>query len=161
MKCKWKDCNNDVQGKAQYCSGACRVKQSRSTPQVLQGVGYVTVDGKCYNRPSVVCVEFGTRPEPLDSTDCVVVKNRGRYRRVDGSVYQFDCTGRVREKSPRIPEGPPASLADYNDPNGREYVPRACAELLNWGVPMSAHELEFSSFSTNRVVLPGDWDYVG
>ena len=43
MKCKWKDCENEVSGKAQYCSGGCRVKQSRSVTrkQLPDGAGYL------------------------------------------------------------------------------------------------------------------------
>lgn len=53
MKCKWKDCDNNVTGKAQYCSGACRVKQSRSvTPTVTLKEG---MDGYLY---LVRCVGF-------------------------------------------------------------------------------------------------------
>jgi hypothetical protein len=93
MKCKWKDCENEVSGKALYCSGACRVKQSRSVTKPVVTCPLVTVDGKCYNRQAVACFEFGSRPEPLAPTDQPVPKNRGRYKRADGTVYQFDATG--------------------------------------------------------------------
>lgn len=53
-----------------------------------------------------------------------------------------------------------ASLEDYNA-HPDDYAFRACAELLNWGSWMSADELKFSSFSANRQVVPGDWDYNG
>ncbi len=111
MKCKWTDCDNEVTGKAQYCSGACRVKQSRSvTPTVTDKSLDVTVEGsvtvplmsvlfdvKCYNRQAVVCSEFGTRPEPLSLTDQPFYHNRGRYTRTDGTVYQFDISGTIHE----------------------------------------------------------------
>ncbi len=109
MKCKWKDCDNEAKGKGFYCSGACRTNASRASratvspapvPSVSRdtvGVDYVTVDGRCYNRQAVECREFGTRPEPLDATDQPVPNNRGRYRCVDGTVYQFDSQGRSLE----------------------------------------------------------------
>ena len=41
MKCKWKECDNEVTGKALYCSGACRSKASRAS--VSPTVSQVTV----------------------------------------------------------------------------------------------------------------------
>lgn len=97
--CKREGCEKSVQGKAKYCSGACRVAQSRAsvTPQRPQVLPDVTVEGKCYNRPAVKCSEFGTRPAPLDSTDIPFPLNRGRYTRQDGTVYMFDAGGQVFE----------------------------------------------------------------
>lgn len=51
-----------------------------------------------------------------------------------------------------------ASLEDYNA-HPDDYSFRACAELLNWGTWMSTEELKFSEFSTNRQIVPGDWDF--
>ncbi len=113
MKCKWKNCDNDVTGKALYCSGACRVKQSRAstsvTPEPAASVTdvtvkpqSVTVEGSVtmprmierrYNRQAVACDEFNSRPTPLDPTDRPIPHNRGRYVRRDGTVYQFDARG--------------------------------------------------------------------
>ncbi len=48
-----------------------------------------------YNRQAVSYQhdKFRTRPEPLDVTDTPCPCNRGRYTRLDGSQYQFDCLG--------------------------------------------------------------------
>ncbi len=103
MKCKREGCGRPVTGKAQYCSGACRTKVSRAknpqTPVTVPTVisASVTVGGKCYNRLAIRCPEFGTRPCPVAATDKPVPKNRGRYKRLDGTVYQFDAGGQVFE----------------------------------------------------------------
>lgn len=53
-----------------------------------------------------------------------------------------------------------ASLEDYES-NPDRYTTRAFPEKLNWGQPLTFHELQASSFKANRVPIPGDWDYVG
>ena len=61
-----------------------------------------------------------------------------------------------------VTEVEPASLADYNDPDGRKYCrTRANPELLNWGEPMSSNELHKAGLKANRVPIPGDHDYKG
>ena len=50
------------------------------------------------------------------------------------------------------------SLEDYLA-NPADYIKRANPEKLNWGVPLSEHELSLSEFTCNRVTIPGDWDY--
>ncbi len=109
MKCKWYKCDNEAKGKALYCSGACRVKQSRSVTgpmassvtespsSVTSSPDSVTVDGKCYSRLAIRCPEFATRPCPVAATDKPVPHNRGRCERLDGTVYQFDINGHVFE----------------------------------------------------------------
>ena len=120
-----------------------------------------TISDKCYNRPAVSCSEFGSRPSPLDPLDVPKPHNRGMYTRPDCSVYLFDCVGKVHERSSgAVPHpGRVASSEDYQE-NTQDYAFRACAELLNWGAPMSADELKRNRYSANRVSLPGDWDYV-
>jgi hypothetical protein len=54
-----------------------------------------------------------------------------------------------------------ASLEDYNNHDGRDYAARTNAVLLNWGEPMTAHDLERAGLKANRVPIPGDWDYHG
>ncbi len=115
--------------------------------------------GKVYNRPAVSCDEFNTRPAPLEVTDTPVPHNRGRYKREDGSVYQFDCTGRVCVKSGPVDSVRIASIEDYHA-HREDYAERACAELLNWDPWMDTSELKEARLSGNRVTLPGDWDYV-
>lgn len=65
----------------------------------------------------------------------------------------------IRENTENAPARV-ASLEDYNA-HPDDYARRACAELLNWGPWMSANDLQFSSFSANRQIVPGDWDYEG
>ena len=115
MNCKREGCDNPVSGKKQYCSGACRTKASRtSVTDVALKPQNVTVDGMCYNRPAVACPEFDTRPAPLDPTDQPIPQNRGRYKRVDGTVYQFDCRGHSFEcKHPYDDEQGKSHLAVY------------------------------------------------
>ncbi len=115
--------------------------------------------GKVYNRPAISCSEFNTRPAPLQVTDTPVPRNRGRYTREDGSVYQFDCTGRVCVKSGPVDSVRIASIEDYHA-HREDYAERACAELLNWGPWMNTSELKEARLSGNRGTLPGDWDYV-
>ena len=55
----------------------------------------------------------------------------------------------------------PASLADYNDPDGRKYATRTSPDSLNWGGPLSWNELQKRKLVANRVTIPGDWDYDG
>ncbi len=104
-QCKREGCDKPSKGKGVYCSGACRTKVSRasrasvsreSLPSVTRdtvGPEYVTVEGKCYNRPAVACIEFGVRPAPLDLADVPKAGNRGKFVRPDGSEYQFDSQG--------------------------------------------------------------------
>lgn len=53
-----------------------------------------------------------------------------------------------------------ASLEDYQA-NPKDYATRTDATKLNWGVPMSTHELQVTQYTANRVTIPGDWDYEG
>ncbi len=72
-----------------------------------------------------------------------------------------DCRTLTDDVNASLVKPQPASLADYQDPDGRKYAVRAAPELLNWGVPMSSTELKIAGLTANRVTLPGDWDYKG
>ncbi len=117
MKCKWTDCENEVTGKALYCSGACRVKQSRSVTEspasVTSSPASVTlatvtgppsfellIDETVYGRRAVRYPgdTFDTRPEPLDHDDIPDPRNRCMYQRQDGTRYLLDATGNQHDR---------------------------------------------------------------
>jgi len=115
MKCVI--CGNECIGKT--CSGACRAKLSRRTPegdndkahahahahaepklsvteQTNKPDNYILVSGdKVYHRQAVKYIVdgFDTRPIPDNVEDKPVKGNRGRYKREDGSQYQIDDAG--------------------------------------------------------------------
>jgi len=103
MECKWTECTNQARAKSPFCSDTCSKRFRRANPDTQPGqiqpgqTDYVRLDGKTvYGRQAVHYdhyPEFDTRPEPRDSTDEPVANNRGRYKRTDGSVYQFDVRG--------------------------------------------------------------------
>ncbi len=106
MKCKNESCTNEAKGKGSYCSDTCKTLYNRNknrnnvtvTPAVTvyPGNEFVTVtDETVYGRPAVHWSrdEYDTRPEPLDPYDQPVTGSRGRYKRQDGTVYQFDSSG--------------------------------------------------------------------
>ncbi len=108
MKCKWKECENDARSKSPFCSGTCKKRDQRASgTDVSVKVGqdevgqihFVPVDGKVYGRQAVSYEtdQFETRPEPLNPDDQPVPRNRGRYTRADGTVYQFDACGKAFE----------------------------------------------------------------
>lgn len=110
MECKWKDCDNETRDRSPYCSDTCKKRQSRfiaslsgtdTAPKAGQeqtGTGCeIVADAKCYGRQAVKCLEFKTRPEPLDHTDQPYPSNRSRYTRKDGTVYMFDAIGQSFE----------------------------------------------------------------
>ena len=41
------------------------------------------------------------------------------------------------------------------------YATRTNPDLLNYGKPMTPHQLEKAGLKANRVPIPGDWDYKG
>ena len=53
----------------------------------------------------------------------------------------------------------PASFKDYEKNVGGRYVRRFEPEKLNWGEPMSDHDLLQAGFRANREPIDGDWDY--
>ncbi len=53
----------------------------------------------------------------------------------------------------------PATFKDYEKNVGGRYVRRFEPEKLNWGEPMSDHDLLQAGFRANRVPIEGDWDY--
>ncbi len=116
MKCLYEPCNNEAKGSSAYCSNSCRAKQSKRNhagatgqaqpttskaqpkAQPQQAQPYEVVgDGRCYGRQEVKCLEFKTRPEPLNYSDQPIPLNRGRYKRIDGTIYQFDAIGHAFE----------------------------------------------------------------
>ena len=50
------------------------------------------------------------------------------------------------------------SYKHYVD-NPDMYARRDNPEKLNWGQPLTFHELQASPFTANRVSIPGDWDF--
>ncbi len=53
----------------------------------------------------------------------------------------------------------PATFKDYEKNVGGRYVRRFEPEKLNWGEPMSDHDLLQAGFRANREPIDGDWDY--
>ena len=53
----------------------------------------------------------------------------------------------------------PATFKDYEKNVGGRYVRRFEPEKLNWGEPMSDHDLLQAGFRANREPIEGDWDY--
>ncbi len=167
MKCKWSGCDKDSRPRSPFCGDTCYKRWVRANsdkinpdkPKSDTKVRQAVHGMKVYNRPAVSCDEFNTRPAPLEVTDTPVPHKRGRYTREDGSVYQFDCTGRVCVKSGPVDSVRTASIEDYHA-HREDYAERACAELLNWGPWMNTSELKEARLSGNRGTLPGDWDYV-
>ena len=111
---KCKQCGSIIGSKAKYCGDSCRMKWNRtpilerlnmnnpnikpehSQPEQLTRT-HTLGDVKCYGRDAVLCDQFVTRPTPLDKSDIPVPDNRARYQRQDGTVYQFDVSGRSFE----------------------------------------------------------------
>ncbi len=150
MDCKRTGCDNQVVGKALFCSSKCKQAHHRNrntstvtdspptvtNPTVTEGeCDAVTIHdlcknqpvlqplidmrpepvAKCYNRPAVQCYEFNTRPQPLDPADTPIKHNRGRYKRKDGTVYQFDSRGRAFD--PYTGRDGKQHMAVYADPD--------------------------------------------
>ena len=152
MKCKHEPCNNEAMGKGSYCSKSCRAQQSRRNKQAQQT--YEAVDGcAVYNRPAVKCSKYHTRPMPLDPTDQPHPGGRGKYTRADGSVYQFDSSGKAHDHQPATVSPTADQLQAARD---RHTDP----DKLNWGERMTFNELNKAGLKGNRVAIPGDWDYV-
>ena len=53
-----------------------------------------------------------------------------------------------------------ASFEDYQS-HPTDYARRTNASILNWGVWLNREELDKSDYVSNRVTIPGDWDYSG
>ncbi len=164
MQCLRQGCNNKSKGHGKYCSESCRAIYNRNKRN--EG-GTVEIkkpehlpDQTVYGRPAISCSEFSSRPEPEQPDDKPVSGNRGRYRRLDGTEYQIDSVGKICDiRSGTEVVGVPASLKDYNEPDGRAYAQRENPAKLNWGKPLTFHELQASPFTANRVSIPGDWDF--
>jgi hypothetical protein len=166
-----KQCNKEYNPKratSKYCSSKCRKLAFRvSVPKVsvpsekvnVPGILAVSVPGKVYGRQAVKCNKYDTRPEPLDPTDRPHPGGRGKYRRQDGTIYQFDSTGNVREEQPAIIDTTQTASLDHYQSNPDQYAKRTNAATLNWGEPMSSPELAKAKLTANRVAIPGDWDY--
>ena len=73
----------------------------QSLDQTLKQGDFAWVQGeKVYGRQAVsypMPEPWNTRPEPLNPDDQPVAGNRGRYKRTDGTVYQFDACGKPFE----------------------------------------------------------------
>ncbi len=81
-------------------------------------------------------------------------------RNIEGATSEAQHDGPEAPTLKDIPLGP-ASLADYQDPDGRHYVARINPELLNWGPALGMNELKATGLIGNREPIPGDWDYSG
>jgi len=103
MQCKYEKCDNEAQGNSEYCSKSCRAQHSRRNKSSATSEAqhsFVIADGKVYYRQAVrfdVTEAWETRPLPLNDTDQPVLNNRGRYKRADSTVYQFDACGKSFE----------------------------------------------------------------
>ncbi len=53
-----------------------------------------------------------------------------------------------------------ASLEGYQS-HPDDYAKRTNPSVLNWGPWLDADELQKSAYVSNRVTIPGDWDYSG
>ncbi len=83
----------------------------------------------------------------------------GLCRRKDGSEPYVKT---VEEQAMVVKEAKliaPASFKDYEKNVGGRYVRRFEPEKLNWGEPMSDHNLLQAGFRANREPIDGDWDY--
>ena len=175
MLCK--HCNKLITGNSQYCSASCKTlynrNKSRNTAAVTipavtsrntSDLAPVTVpDVTAYNRQAVSWPgdRYESRPAPLSDTDKPHPGGRGKYTRLDGISYQFDCNGNAHTYNKTKPGGKPASYEDYIDPDGRVYVERANPLLINWGQHKTSSELKAAGLIANREPIPGDWDYEG
>ena len=144
MQCKWETCENESRPKSPFCSGTCKKRFQRLSE----------------TKPDNVPVNsFALTQDGLDdmgdpALTAVTVKN------VDSS--ESSRQSKISEETEQevckiIPEG------SYEDYIARPYAyaTRANPEKLNWGEPMTFHELQASPFVANRVPVEGDWDYVG
>ncbi len=117
MKCMNEDCTVELTGRQKtYCSDKCRMGYKRANKRLQDRVQSTIVaepeqveseqakperpyqlkpEHTVYNRQAVSYKvdKFETKPEPLDVTDTPHAGGRGRYTRLDGTVYQFDCRG--------------------------------------------------------------------
>lgn len=165
MKCKWDTCNKEARDKSPFCSGTCKKRFSRSsgTNVAVDASGtakqYTANEDMVYGRQSVSYLQDGyeTRPEPLNLDDIPHKGGRGKYTRQDGTVYQFDSSGKAFE----VVEGntQPVTLEHYQA-NPDQYAQRTNPLNLNWGKRMTLNELNQAGFKGNRVAIPGDHDYV-
>lgn len=135
MQCKREGCDKELGNpRAMFCGDACRMAHARSAK-------------KSPEHPNTGL------PEQSDPN---AAPEHNHFTPVETTVMPGEEPVRAFHDIPlRV-----ASLEDYNA-HPDDYAFRACAELLNWGSWMSADELKFSSFSVNRQIVPGDWDYVG
>ncbi len=83
----------------------------------------------------------------------------GLCRRKDGSEPYIKT---AEEQAMVVKEAKliaPATFKDYEKNVGGRYVRRFEPEKLNWGEPMSDHDLLQAGFRANREPIDGDWDY--
>ncbi|MCK4500743.1 hypothetical protein KAU11_09595 [Candidatus Babeliales bacterium] len=129
---KCKVCNKECNGNT--CSGACRAKLSRRTVgNTDKRTRTVETEAHAHGDDKRTVIEVGEGVVTLPPL-------------TDGQVIKVIN---------------PASLADYQDPDGRTYADRTAADKLNWSTPMSMMELKQNGLTGNRQPIPGDWDYDG
>lgn len=77
----------------------------------------------------------------------------------DITAYTKEECGITDEEVTRLKAVPlPGTLGDYHN-RPSQYVERLEPDKLNWGEWMDTNELKKNGFKSNRVSIPGDWDY--
>ena len=134
------NCSNDMTQTGnkprKYCSDKCRMAHVRSLRKPK-------VDSKANNGGGVLA-------EPNKNVDSSESSRRSRISDEVGHAKNLDGS---KISIPAV-----ASLEHY-DTFPDMYARRENPEKLNWGKPMTFHELQATRFVANRVPVEGDWDY--
>lgn len=137
MDCKRTECDNQVTGKALFCSSRCRKAHSRLT---VTNCDIATVT-KC-DTPTV------TQPESVTLQDLCKDKTVHVEPMIDTRPEHTPFIG-IKDECSELRTNPEL-LATRTNP-----------ELLNHGPWMNADQLKSSQCKHNRVPIPGDYDYAG
>ena len=146
------NCNNDMTQTGnrprKYCSDKCRMAHVRSGRKPK-------VDSKANNGGAVLS-------KPNKNVDSSESSRRNRNSEEAGqelgSVLISDLKSGPRNLPLTLDDIKPGSYSHYQAYPDK-YAKRENPEKLNWGQPLTFHELQASPFKANRVSIPGDWDF--
>lgn len=156
MKCEI--CEVELTGRQrQFCSDRCRMSYNRQNKGSQDGPGSL-------EKEKVVCMkpngseQIESEQAEANEVEQVAVEPALSESGVVTQVLEFAAECAQHQIEPALPE--PGSLQHYLD-NPAMYYPRQHPELLNWGKWMDSEELLHAKLKANRIVEPGDWDYIG
>lgn len=151
MKCL--NCSNDIVSKGtkpkKYCSDACRMQYKR-TEQTNTGTNEHQT-----NKNKTSDVASGSTNSNGGEQNCPDKSDKELLAAIFPPEVEVDPNDDYSYLKG------PANLKDYHSPHGRRYVEREFPDDMNWGELMTVSELADAGLKSNRVTLPGDWDYKG